>query len=179
MKRAKDGGEVGIRAATAADVRRVRAIERAAQRLFVDSPHPECADLEPIPSDRLRWQAEAGWLYVAVDPGDRPVGFIACSVIDGDVFVEEVDVLPSHAGRRIGARLLDTVAVAARDRGIGRVVLTTFADVPWNAPYYERLGFRPLPEAEWGPELVERVEEEDESGLDRTARVCLVRPAAR
>ena len=178
MKQTNGGGETCIRAATAADARRVRAIERAAQRLFLDSPHPECADLDPIPCDRLRWQAESGWLYVAVDPDDRPVGFIACSVIDGDVFVEEVDVLPSHAGRRIGARLLDTVAAAARARGIRRVVLTTFADVPWNAPYYERLGFRPLSEPEWGPELVERVEEEDESGLDRAARVCLVRSVA-
>ncbi len=176
MSPPRSTGEITIRPASAADVRRVRAIERAAQRLFADSPHPECADLDPIPADRLRWQAEEGWLFVAADAGDRPVGFAACSLVDGAAFVEEVDVLPAHAGRRIGARLLDAVTAAARSRGIGRVVLTTFADVPWNAPYYERLGFRRLPESAWGPELVERVEEEDDSGLDRAARVCLVRP---
>jgi hypothetical protein len=59
------------------------------------------------------------------------------------------------------------------------VVLTTFSDVPWNAPYYRRLGFRDLPAEEWGSELAERVEQEDESGLDRRARVCLVRDVDR
>ena len=31
--------------------------------------------------------------------------------------------------------------------------LTTFRDVPWNAPYYTRLGFVALDPAEHGPEL--------------------------
>jgi GNAT superfamily N-acetyltransferase len=167
--------EITIRPARRSDLRQVRAIERGAQRSFLDSPHPEAAGLEPLLLDELRWQLDEGWLFVAVDEADHPVAFVGCCLIDGDVFVEEVDVLGEYAGRRIGARLLETVDEAARGRGFGRVVLTTFADVPWNAPYYRRLGFRTLPPEEWGPELVERVEEEDESGLDRRARVCLVR----
>jgi GNAT superfamily N-acetyltransferase len=166
---------VRIRAARRDDLRAVRSIERNAQRAFLDSPHPEASALEPLLLEELRWQLEEGWLFVAVEEDDRPVAFVACCVIDGDVFVEEVDVRADCAGQRIGARLLDRVDEAARSRGFRRVVLTTFADVPWNAPYYRRLGFRDLPPGEWGPELAERVDEEDESGLNRRARVCLVR----
>ncbi|MGD2071763.1 MAG: GNAT family N-acetyltransferase [Gemmatimonadota bacterium] len=166
---------VTIRPARRSDLRQVRAIERSAQRSFLDSPHPEAAGLEPLPLDELRWQLDEGWLFVAADAADRPVAFVGCCLVDGDVFVEEVDVLADYAGQRIGARLLDRVDEAARARGLRRVSLTTFADVPWNAPYYRRLGFRDLPPAEWGPELAARVDEEDESGLDRRARVCLVR----
>jgi GNAT superfamily N-acetyltransferase len=179
LKPTEQQAGVAVRMARRRDLRQVRAIERKAQRSFLDSSHPEAADLDPLPLDRLRWQLESEWLFVAVDDADRPVAFVACSLIDGDVFVEEVDVLPDYAGRRIGAQLLETVDIVARSRGIQRVVLTTFADVPWNAPYYLRLGFRPLALEEWGPELVERIEEEKDSGLDWQARVCLVRDVAR
>jgi hypothetical protein len=142
--------DVRIRAARRGDLRQVRAIERQAQRSFLDSPHPEAARLAPLPLEELRWQLEEGWLFVAADEADQPVAFVGCYVIDGDVFVEEVDVQADYAGQRIG-------------------------DVPWNAPYYRRLGFHTLPREEWGPELHSRVEEEDEGGLDRRTRVCMVR----
>ena len=175
----EDAARITIRPARRSDLRTVRAIERQAQRSFLESPHPEAAALAPLPLEELRWQLEEGWLFVAVDESDRPVAFVGCYVIDGDVFVEEVDVKADYAGQRIGARLLERVDEAARSRGFRRVVMTTFADVPWNAPYYRRLGFRTLPPEEWGPELRQRVEEEDEGGLDRRARACLVRDVAR
>jgi hypothetical protein len=40
------------------------------------------------------------------------------------------------------------------------VTLTTFRDVPWNAPYYERLGFTTVCSGEWGPELAALMEVE-------------------
>lgn len=179
MDTKNNGVENTIRPARRREVRKIRAIEEAAQQMFLDSDHPDAADLDPIPLRRLRRQVKAGWLLVAVDADDEPVGFAACSLIDGDVFVEEVDVLPAFAGHRIGARLLDAVAAAAAARSFERVVLTTFKDVPWNAPYYLRLGFRILEPEAWGPELVDRIEEEeDELGLDRDLRVCLVRNVA-
>jgi hypothetical protein len=42
--------------------------------------------------------------------------------------------------------------------------LTTFAHVPWNAPYYARLGFAVLTSDELGPEL--RATREGERWLD-------------
>ena len=39
--------------------------------------------------------------------------------------------------------LIEHVAGWARAHGSPALTLTTFTEVPWNAPYYERLGFRP------------------------------------
>ena len=57
------------------------------------------------------------------------------------LYLEELDVAPSHAGQRIGARLIEQVMARAAQEGIAEVVLSTFRDAPWNAPYYARLGF--------------------------------------
>jgi hypothetical protein len=53
--------------------------------------------------------------------------------------------------------------------------LSTFADVPWNGPYYERCGFRVLRDAEITPGLREVRAHEDALGLDRWPRVCMRR----
>ncbi|MGC3003056.1 GNAT family N-acetyltransferase, partial [Streptomyces sp. G35A] len=52
-------------------------------------------------------------------------------------------------------------------------VLTTFAEVPWNAPYYARLGFRPLTGPDLTPGLRRIRAEELGHGLDRWPRVCM------
>ncbi|MCR4525731.1 GNAT family N-acetyltransferase [Kocuria rhizophila] len=62
---------------------------------------------------------------------------------DGSAHLEQVSVHPDHAGQRIGADLVDAVASWARDRGDERLTLTTFADVPWNAPLLPEAGVSP------------------------------------
>jgi hypothetical protein len=56
------------------------------------------------------------------------------------------------------------------------VTLTTFADVPWNAPYYRRLGFADVPPGAQGPGLRRLRAHEAEVGLDRWPRVAMARP---
>lgn len=63
----------------------------------------------------------------------------------------------------------------ADEGGLPAVTLTTFVDVPWNAPYYRRCGFRPLPEPEWGPELARIRRDERVRGLDVGARIAMIR----
>ena len=55
------------------------------------------------------------------------------------------------------------------------LTLTTFEHVPWNAPYYARLGFRILDDAEVTPGLRAIRQREAEIGLDRWPRVCMRR----
>jgi hypothetical protein len=52
------------------------------------------------------------------------------------------------------------------------VTLTTFRDVPWNAPYYERLGFQAI--ADNSPGLAEIMREEASRGLDPATRVAMI-----
>jgi hypothetical protein len=62
------------------------------------------------------------------------------------------------------------------EHGLTSVTLTTFADVPWNGPYYARLGFEVVPDAEAGPGLLEVRRRERAHGLDAWPRLSMRRP---
>jgi len=47
--------------------------------------------------------------------------------------------------RGYGRALLDTAMDEARRRGYELITLRTYADVPWNAPFYARAGFVETP----------------------------------
>jgi ribosomal protein S18 acetylase RimI-like enzyme len=114
-------------------------IERAAGRCFRDIGMPEIADDEPPTLDELAAYRRAGRAWVAVDASDRPVAYLIADLVDGNVHVEQVSVHPDSARRGVGRSLLDHVAGRAAADGVPAMTLTTFAQVPWNAPYYERV----------------------------------------
>ncbi len=43
-------------------------------------------------------------------------------------------------GVGLGSSLVDHLDGWAAARGLAALTLTTYRDVPWNGPYYERLG---------------------------------------
>ena len=104
-----------------------------------------------------------------------PVGYLLVDDVDGATHIEQVSVHPSVAGRGIGRALIETAVAHARARGHHRVTLTTFADVPWNAPYYRRLGFDVVPPDDQGPDLRRLRAHEASIGLDRWPRVAMAR----
>lgn len=136
---------------------------------------PEIADDDPLDTGTLRRFVELGQAWVAEDDEREPpvIGYLVAEVVDGCGHVAQVSVHPDLTGHRIGAGLIDTLAAWAAERGMPAVTLTTFRDVPWNAPYYERLGFVPFEAI--GPELRGVVEREAAEGLDPAARVCMRR----
>ncbi|SER69733.1 GNAT family N-acetyltransferase [Streptomyces qinglanensis] len=169
-----------IRAGTARELGRLQEIERAAGRWFRGIGMPEIADDEPPTRQCLREFAEAGGLWVATDDdgGGPPVAYALTEPVDGCLHVEQLSVHPDRARRGIGRALLDHLAVRAAAERIPALTLTTFTDVPWNAPYYARLGFRTLAAHELGPGLREIRSRETAAGLDRWPRVCMRREAA-
>ncbi len=148
-------------------------IERAAGRLFAGIGMPSVAEDEPLPLGRLERYREAGLAWVAVDAADAPVAYLVAEPVDGALHVEQVTVHPGHARRGIGRALLEHLERHAAAGGVPALTLTTFAEVPWNAPYYSRLGFAVLPEDEWGPELREVRGREAAHGLDAWPRVAM------
>ena len=67
-------------------------------------------------------------------------------LVDGHAHLEQISVLPDHGGQGVGTELLDAVAGWASGQGHAEVTLTTFRDVPFNAPLYAKRGYEVVPE---------------------------------
>jgi GNAT superfamily N-acetyltransferase len=168
-------GGVVIRSAVPADWPVLQDIEIAAGRQFRDVGLPEIADSDPPRDEEL---AGAVALLVAVDDTGALVGYARIELLDDHAHLEQLSVLPEVQGQGVGTQLLDAVAAWARELGHEEVTLTTFRDVPFNAPLYARRGFVEVPEAEWTGELRSLLAEEASHGLDPLLRVVMRRRLA-
>ena len=164
---------VRVRPATPRDAPRLQAIELLAGEQFRRTSYAAVANHDPFSLDELAAYERAGRSWVAVDADDQPIGYVVVDVVDGDAHVEQVSVLPHYQGPGVGRALMDVVEGWASDTGRSAIALTTFVDVPWNAPLYRHLGFDVLAESEIGPELRSLVAEEAAHGLDPATRVCM------
>ncbi|MEM7218690.1 MAG: GNAT family N-acetyltransferase [Pseudomonadota bacterium] len=162
-----------VRLARPAELATLREIERSAGRMFADVGMAAVAADEPLSLAVLSDYCADERLWVAIDDADVAVAYLALELVDRCAHIEQVSVHADHAGRGLGRTLVQRVLGWAEERGLPAVTLTTFRDVPWNRPYYERLGFRVLPHAEWSPGLVRIREEEGRLGLDAWPRVCM------
>ena len=167
-----------IRAARADELAWLREIERESGVLFADVGMHDVAAAEPMALDALAAFLDAGCLWVATDDDagdDLAVGWAAAAVVDGDGHLDQLSVLPSHGRRGLGSALVSHVCDWAAAAGCAFVTLSTFRDLGWNAPFYERLGFRILDESELTPALLAVRAREAELGLDVGARVIMRR----
>ncbi|MCF2527529.1 GNAT family N-acetyltransferase [Yinghuangia soli] len=166
-----------IRTAAGPDLARLQDIERSAGACFRDIGMPEVADDAPPGTDELAAYAKAGRAWVAVPDGSpEPAAYLIAEEIDGNLHIEQVSVHADHARQGLGRALIDHAAEHAAAHGLPALTLTTFRDVPWNAPYYTRLGFRPLADDELGPGLRRIRTAEAAHGLDRWPRTTMIRP---
>lgn len=164
-----------IRVAREIDLPVLQDIERAALTVFVDWGRTEIGAYQPPTLEELGRHQQQARAWVAVNAHDRPVAYLLADIVDGNAHIEQVSVHPSHARRGLGMALIEQAVAWAGQRGLGAVTLTTFTDVPWNAPYYERLGFRRLSGDELTPGLKAIRAREAAIGLDRWPRCCMRR----
>ncbi|MER6664045.1 GNAT family N-acetyltransferase [Amycolatopsis japonica] len=163
-----------IRLATPEDLPALQDIERAAGEPFralgmaaiADDDPPSIADLTAFQCDGRAWV----W-----DAGDGPVAYLLAEVVDGHGHIEQVSVHPDHARRGLGRRLIENAAEWASREGFAGLTLTTYAEVPWNAPYYARLGFATLDEESLTEGLRAVRAHEIARGLDAWPRVTMRR----
>jgi GNAT superfamily N-acetyltransferase len=151
---------VRIRAPRLAELGLLREIERDAGRAFAEIGMEEIAADEPLSVAELQEFVLGGRAWVATGIDDVPVAYLLSAVVDAAAHVEQVTVSPAWGGRSIGAALIEHLSGFAASEGRRWVTLTTFRDVPWNAPYYERLGFTTIGPGDYGPELAALVEVE-------------------
>lgn len=168
-----------IRSAQPDDLPLLREIEIAAGAVFRDLDMNAVADDAPPTLAELRAWLETGGLLVSVDASDVPVGYLLVGTLDGHGHIEQVSVHPRQARQGIGSVLIDDADAWAEQRELEGLTLTTFARVPWNAPYYHRLGFRVLADEEMTDGLRRARDHEAARGLDTWPRVAMRRPVAR
>ncbi|GAA1478805.1 GNAT family N-acetyltransferase [Nocardioides aestuarii] len=109
--------------------------------------------------------SEPGFLLVADDP---PVGFVHVLLLDGAAHLEQLAVEPVLGRRGIGTALVEAACAEAGRRGHDAISLCTYADVPWNAPFYRRVGFEEV--GDLAPFQAALRETERRLGLDRHGR---------
>jgi GNAT superfamily N-acetyltransferase len=152
------------------DLQALPLIERAAAAIFRTTPYAYLADDDPVSAEV---DLAHEYVWVAVNQADQPIAFAIVRLLDESVHLHELDVHPDYARQGLGRRLIATVAEWARARGATALTLTTFADVPWNGPYYARLGFRTLNLTTLSPGLQAVRQAEVEAGLPMAHRICM------
>lgn len=167
---------VEIRPSVDSDISQLQILERSAGELFRLVPGLEWISDDKVMSQASHRKAIAdGLSYAAsVRPSRREhfihAGFI-CGVGSGsELHINELSVGTEWQDRGIGKRLVNDFINVARQSEFLGVTLTTFRDVPWNEPFYQKLGFQTLVEEALGERLSRILKEEELQGFVKAQR---------
>lgn len=180
--------------ASSFDFSRLGYIEAAGDAQFPPGRLPGEPGSDNVPVVELEAALAEGLLWIAVEKdgneerptdagntlgteknadADRAVGFAVCEHRADHLHLRQIVIAPPLQRRGIGGLFMERVFSEAVKRGCSAVTLTTFADIPWNAPYYRRHGFRDLQNCEMTPELRKDLEAEKAAGMVR--RIAMIR----
>ncbi|MDR3399905.1 MAG: GNAT family N-acetyltransferase [Pandoraea sp.] len=167
--------EARIRVATPDDAPALPRVDRSAGELFRLLPELAwLADGAGMPVARHRELIMKGVAWVAVDQDDKPVAFLEAEVFGDELHVWEVSVHRDWQSRGLGRALMAAASGHAAHTGLAALTLTTFRDVPWNGPFYTRLGFVPIAAPDLSERLRKVLAHEVAAGLPE-ARRCAMR----
>ncbi len=163
-----------IKPATERHLRAIPGIEQAAASIFSEKDLP--SDLRYLVTDRetLGEAQRQDRLWAALDDKENEVGFALARIVGRFAHLEEMDVHPDCGRQGVGRRLLHAVIEWARDGGYPGLTLITFRHLPWNAPFYERHGFKQIDATENSAELYDLLREEADAGLDPHNRIAMM-----
>ena len=168
-----------IRTGRLDELDRLRDIERAAGAPFRAIGMARIADDEPPSAEALALRVQADRLWVFADDHDVPVAYLMADPLGSHAHIEQVSVHPDAARRGLGAVLIEQAGHWGITSGLADLTLCTFVDVAWNAPYYARLGFRAVPDAELDGSLAALRRHEGDLGLDEWPRTAMIRSLTR
>lgn len=160
---------VQIRLATADELEQLAVIEIKASKRFPKGKLPEPDKSTPLP---LLFQALQAQLLFCADVNNSVVGFASCHIYDQCLHLDELSVLQDHGRQGIGGKLVDHLKIECRKRKLSTISLLTFADIPWNAPFYRKHGFESLEDSAAPEYLRALLAEEKTMGLSN--RVAMV-----
>lgn len=162
--------DVVVRPAEMKDAEILPAIERSAGLAFRSIAELAwLADDDDLPVEFHRRLICRGTSWVAEEGGSL-IGFLSAEVFFDELHIWELSVHFDRQRKGIGHKLAQRALAEASLRGLGAVTLTTFGNVPWNAPFYARLGFKILEGYDVSPRLSAILHAEIEQGLPREQR---------
>lgn len=165
-----------LRQATPADAAIFPELEQSAGLAFRgDREIAWLADAANLSAERYRAIIAEGWSWIAEDERAAPVAFAAATLDGEELHLWELNVHIDHQRRGIGRALLQRLLVAAAAAAIPAMTLTTFRDLPWNAPFYRSMGFELLDAVQLDPRLAELLAEEARRGLPAIRRCAMRR----
>ena len=167
-----------VRPARARDLPLLAAIEDAGLPLF----EAALGDLtgDPLASPAMAGEERAALPGFVLVAGDPAIGFAHVRDLDSHAHLDQLSVHPDHMRRGIGTALLEGAAERATLKGHGSLTLTTYADLPWNGPFYARHGFVEIGDDE--PRTADQLEitaHEEALGLGRHGRRAWMRRTLR
>lgn len=136
-----------IRPTLERDIQWLPDVERSAAQAFAAWPALAwLAQGDVMSRETHQAFVDAGGSWVAEDLEGHILGFACARLEDQALHLHEVSVRREAQGQGVGRMLLQQVVDAARQMGTRELTLTTFAEVPWNAPFYARFGFEVVDE---------------------------------
>jgi GNAT superfamily N-acetyltransferase len=150
-------------------------VEFDASRVFVAEPDFAFVAQYPLPDEDAYVPFIKERRAFVCEGADGIAGFILMGDVDGNGHIFQFSVRAGLQRRGVGRLLIAAGETWARQQGHRAVTLTTFRDVSWNAPAYERLGYRLVDVGTAGPSLSGILENERAMGLLRQARVAMIK----
>lgn len=167
--------QIFIEPAQQCDIEEIVTIDRAAATLFLPTGLlSDDAFDGHIPYDVLSQAADLSCLDVARLQSGRTVGFTLVSERGHSLYLDQVSVHPDEGRQGIGRRLVGNIVRKAAARYLDSVTLSTFRDLPWNAPFYASMGFREIARKDLVPFMVE-VERQQAPYMDISKRVFMIK----
>lgn len=165
---------IRIRLGSADEIHKVAPLELAAAEAFREIGMDAVADDEPLSESVLIQAAEERRFWVAVEYGVLKA-YLVGDFLPQSLHVDQVTVHPDASRRGLGALMIESVSADPRSNERGRITLTSFANVPWNAPYYERIGFVEIAREDWPEGVAEKVDAEQGTSIAAWPRVVMQR----
>ncbi|HYD19538.1 MAG TPA: GNAT family N-acetyltransferase [Patescibacteria group bacterium] len=142
-----------LRPARAEEVPLMQALELDAAKSYAQLPGYDFSVGLAARTDAEHQQVRETGAAIVAETSAGVCGFILVLPLDGRGHIFEAAVAAEMQGRGIGRQLVAAAEDYARVKGYAEMTLTTYRDVPWNAPFYARLGYELLEPCPDRPEL--------------------------
>ena len=163
------------RLAELAEIPLLNDVEADASRVFLAEPDFAFVAQYPLPDEDayVPFIQERRAFVCELEAGIA--GFVLMGEVDGRGHIFQVSVRAGLQRRGVGRQLIVAGEQWARRQGFAAVTLTTFRDLPWNAPAYLRMGYGYMDAGMAGPMLTDILDNERALGLFRQVRVAMIK----